>query len=190
MHCLLPAFPSSSNKSKGALDFRVFCSFRILPYSCVCICGIFHRYWADGLWFAVVWFWYVSHVFTFVCYSQDGVSENFCQYTYVVTDISNFANCILLIPALKCTCWLMYYYMNIAYICLSVCLFIFTVLSWHVVFIFIVLSWHVIFLMVVFIGNIHFSFLYSLCCASGLMSSCVVLLTMSDDGLVLGFFAM
>lgn len=34
---------------------------------------------------------------------------------------SNFANCIILIPALKCTCWLMYYcYMNIAYICLCV----------------------------------------------------------------------
>lgn len=120
MHCLLPAFPSSSNKLKGALDFRVFCSFRMLPYSCVCICGIFHRYPADGLWFVVVWFWYVSHVSTFVYYSQDGVSEYFCQYPYVVTDVSNFANCVLLIPALKCTCWLMYYYMNIAYICLCV----------------------------------------------------------------------
>lgn len=182
MYCLLPAFPSSSSKSKGPLDFRVFCCFRILPYSCVCICGIFHRYRADGLWFVAVWFWYVSHVSTFVCYSQNGVSEYFCQYPYVVTGISNFANCILLIPALKCTYWLMYYYMNIAYICLCVyfhcvvlaCCFPHGCFHWS----------HPFFL---FLSAI---FLYSLCPASAVMSSCVVLLIMSGDGLVLGFFAM
>lgn len=104
-------------------------------------------------------FCYVSHVVIFVCYSQAGVSEFFCQYPYVVIEVGEL-----------CICLSVFILTYVVFVCCFP----------HGCF----LRSHLFFFAITAI------FLYSLCFASGVMSSPVVLFIMSDDGLVLGFCTM